>query len=220
MKKILILVAVFVIIAASVVYAVLPDTKDYDTLSGITRQYPYISINAVTSDDTALTVDTKYWDSVTPDNAVFVAIRPSWSVVELSFYCYGDGSAAGDPNGATFNFFVYAVRRFSSARLVYTGYAQCGEVESSCNPATGSQYNSGALEGNESYKWVDTIDPNGTGDTWISTINVTGNSGTETGGNVATLSFDMNGYWGLWVAITGMTSKSVTTVTCYATGYD
>jgi len=219
MKKYLGLL-VLILFIGSIVYAVLPDTKDYDTLSGITRQYPYIQINNVTTDDTALVKDTKYWDSVNPDSAVFIPIRPSWSVVELAFYCYGDGSAEGDPNTSTFNFFVYAVRRFSSARLVYTGYAQCGEVELSCNPINGTQYNSGALEANESYKWVDTIDPNGTGDTWISSITLSGNSGTETGGNIATLSLDWNGYWGMWVAITGMTSKAVTNVYCVATGYD
>ena len=85
MKKYLVLVAAFVIIAASVVYAVLPDTKDYDTLSGITRQYPYIQINNVTTDDTALVKDTKYWDSVNPDSAVLIKIRKYVSGVDLAF---------------------------------------------------------------------------------------------------------------------------------------
>lgn len=186
-----------------------------------TRQKPYIVLNTVTADDTALTAATKYWDVLDSPDTRFLAIEPTWSRVEIAFYCYGDGTGDGDPNAATFDFKIYAVRPYGCAKTVYQGYGQCGELELSCSPINGTQYNSGALDANQSYKWVDTIDPNGTGNSgrWMSSVVLSGDAGTDTAGEMATVSLDLNGYYGLWCEITNMTSKPVTQIWAVVSGY-
>jgi len=221
MKKLFITIVISAVCVVFGLAAYKPNTNyDLEGSTGATRQKAYeVQVNSVTADDTALTAATKYWDSIKPDNLVFKRLDPTWNTAEFAFYCYGDGDGDGDPNTSTFDFRIHAARWYGGAKLVYEGYAQCGEVALSCDPTDGSQFNSGSLDPNESYKWVDTIDPNGAGDAWISDVGLSGNAGTETGGNIATLSVDLNGYWIVWVEITNMTSKDVTSVTCVASGY-
>jgi len=221
MKKYVIAVFISVVCFMFGLAAYKPNTNyDLEGKTSATRQRPYeLQINSVTSDDTALTAATKYWDLIKPDNGVFVRIDPTWNYMQFAFYCYGDGDGDGDPNGADFDFRIHAAKWYGSSELAFVGYAQCGEVELSCDPTDGSQFNSGSLDPNESYKWVDTIDPNGVGEDWISEVQLSGNSGTATGGNVAKINLDLNGYWIVWVEITNMTSKDVTSVTCVASGY-
>jgi len=217
MKAVFSTVLLFVLVGVCVGALTMP-TMDYSSASqtDATRQLPYMSLSTVTEDATALTASTKYWDSI---KTYFIPMKGTCGRAEIGFYAYGDGTGDGDPNGATFNFKVYACRPYSCPKTVYQGTAVVGELELSCDPVTAIQYNSGALDPNESYKWVDTIDANGVGDVWISSVVLSGDAGTDSTGEIATLSFDLNGYFGVWCEITAMTSQSVTQVWAVISGY-
>lgn len=176
-----------------------------------TIQSGYVQINSVTADDTDLATTTSYWDSI---DDTFIAISPWWNTVELTFYGYGDGVGDGSPDGATFTFMVYAARWYGGAKKVYEGVGTVGAQQMSVNPVTEASLNSGAADSD--YCWVDTIDPNGNGDEWISDIQLSGNAGND---GIATASFDLNGYTGIYVYIKDMTAQSVTSITCIASGY-
>lgn len=194
-------------------------SMDYDISSKTvaTRIRPYeIILNSVIADNTPLDANHSYWDLIKPENGIFKKIPPTYNGVEIAFYCYGDGTGDGDPNAASFDFKIWAARWYSSAVLIYQGYAKCGELELSCDPNGYIQFNSGSLDPNQSYKWVDYIDPNGLGDA-INGVYKTNNTATENG--IARLGLDMRGYWILWAEITNMTSKPVTKVWCVCSGY-
>jgi hypothetical protein len=143
-------------------------------------------------------------------------------VVEFAFYCYGDGDGVGDPNGGEFDFKIHMARWYCSSEVAYEGYAACGELELSCYPANdrisnaydaGDQFNSGSLEANQSYKWVDSIDPNGNGDTWISEVTIN-----NLADDIGKVSLRTRGRYLCWVEITNFPAD-VTSITSLVTGY-
>lgn len=162
-----------------------------------TYQGPYQVIRTVMANDTPLTVKTKYWDAIA---GTWFAIPPSWNHVELSFLAYGDGTGEGDPNAGSAKVKVMVARYRASAKTVFEGELGIGDLEASCDPESGIQWNSGSLDANESYKWADTIDANGLGDLWPS--GVTLSDAADTTGNTATLSFDCTGYFKIFVQVT------------------
>ncbi len=221
MRRLIILIVVLALAGYAIATLTTPTLNyGFTPETSATRQMSYSVIHTVTADDTALAPATKYWDNIkTSTQPSFIPIFPQWNVVEVSFYCYGDGTGTGDPNGATFDFKIYAVRLYGCAKTVYEGHAHCGELELSCSPVDGTEYYSGALDPNQCYKWVDTIDPNGLGSVWISSVVLSGDAGADTTGEIATLSFDLNGYYGLWCEITAMTTKPVTQIWALVSGY-
>lgn len=209
-------------------YALSPQSN-YDMQGKIRayQQHGWFQVNAATTADTALASDTRYYDSITPASSLstWLMIPPTWTVAEVSFYCYGDGSGDGDPNGGEFDFKIHMARWYGSAKVVYEGYATCGELELSVFPCTdraaspafdmGDQINSGSLDPNESYKWVDAVEPNGVADVWISDVTLSGELGNN---DLATVSFRTRGYWLLWCEITNFPAD-VTSINCVVSGY-
>lgn len=189
-------------------------TKPYYTMQwagdiAVTAQYGYIAINSVSANDTAPTTTTKSWATI---ESVYIPIDPKWSIVELGIYGYGDGSGAGSPNNGTCTILVYACREYGNAKQVYEGAVTIGAQQMSNNPVTGAVLNSGTVS--TDYCWADTVDANGVGAVWVSSIVLSGDNGAD---NVASISFDMNGYWGLYVYVKDI--SSITTVTVVASGY-
>ena len=211
MKKLLI---VLIITVCAVSYGALSLNRHSGAVVGTadaTVQNGYKQIATVLADATDLTTTTSYWDAI---DDTFIDIPAHWNIVELSFYGYGDGTGAGTPANTTFSFIVYAARWHGNAKVVYQGTGVVGAQQMSINPVDGTSLNAGAV--NSSYCWADTLASAGVADVWISDVILAGEGGND---NVATLSFDMNGYVGLWVSITDMTGQSVTSVTCVASGY-
>jgi hypothetical protein len=124
--------------------------------------------------------------------------------VTVSFYGYGDGTGDGSPDGGTFDFAIYAARRFGGAQLVCTqNDATVGSLQLSHNPITGAAFNSGSVD--VDYCWVDT--------TAVTTDWATGvTEGNDDGANeIATLHFDMLGNRGIYVIVNDITSLSSVT---------
>ena len=224
MRKLLIVLFVLAIVVSS--HAIDPQIA-YNVEGRISayQQLPYTLVNTATSADTALAANTKYWDSINPSSTsgTWLRIDPRWTLLEYAFYCYGDGDGAGDPNGGEFDFKIHLARRYSSSKVAYEGYAACGELELSCYPcadrisagySAGEQINSGSLDANQSYKWVDSIDPNGGSDEdWMSDVVVT--TGTD---DLGTVTLRANGAFLTWVEITNFPAD-VTSITAVVTGY-
>ena len=174
MRKLIVILICAVAICA---YALTPKTN-YDLAGKIQayQQNGWLQVNSATTADTPLAANTKYFDIIEPANSIdtWLAIPPTWTVLEVSFYCFGDGTGVGDPSGGEFDFKIYMARWYGSAKTVYEGYAACGDLELSVFPASdrsassaftiGDQINSGSLDGDQSYKWVDAIEPDGVGD--------------------------------------------------------
>ena len=214
MKKLLI---GLIILAIGVIAfgALSPRTRRIAARGGTdeTQQYQYSRIvGDVTADATELAINTSDWNAI---DSTFFPINPEWNVVELAFWGYGDGTGVGSPNNATFSFIVYLCRPYSNAKVAYSGTGRIGAMQMSVNPTTGISFRDGD-EADPNNCWTDTIDPNGNGDTWISQVTLA-----EEGGNdsLATLSLDVQGYYGIWVLIKDMTAQSVTRIRCVATGY-
>ena len=221
------LIVGLICIVAVCAYALTPKTN-YDLAGKIDayQQHHWEQLNAATTADTPLIANTKYYDLITPSNSIdtWLQIPNTWTLCEVSFYCYGDGTGVGDPNGGEFDFKIYAAKWYGSAKTVYEGYASCGELELSVFPATdraassaftaGDQINSGSLDANQSYKWVDAIEPNGVGDAeWMSDVVVT--TGTD---DMGTITFRSRGYWLIWCEITNFPAD-VTSINALVTGY-
>lgn len=178
-----------------------------------TRQGEYKVIRTVTANDTALEPNDKYWDSI---STTWFSVPDAWNRVELSFLGYGDGTGDGDCNSASFKVTLYGARYKSSAKTIFQGEVGIGDVEASCDPESGEQYNSGSLDPNESYKFADLIDANGLGDLWPSGVSLS--DGTDaTGSNIATMNIDVTGYFKLWPIITE--KSGFTNVKVLITGY-
>lgn len=225
MKRLFASIMLVAMLAGICVSALTP-SPDYD-LEGKIRayqQHAWRQVTTKTAADTPLNAATKYYDIIKPTSSASTWLKmPSdWTVAEFSFYCYGDGTDDGDPNGGEFDFKIHAARWNGSAKAVFEGYSACGELELSVYPADdrlsagfdmGEQINSGSLDPNESYKWVDAIEPNGVGDVWISEVIVT--TGTD---DLGTVSVRTRGYWLWWVEITNFPAD-VTSITCVVSGY-
>ena len=84
-----------------------------------------VVVNTVTADDTVLDVNEKTWADCV---SLFTPIPPEWNIVILSFYGYGDGTGAGDPNDATFSFDVQVCDLYGgieSVSVSNTGGQKC-----------------------------------------------------------------------------------------------
>jgi hypothetical protein len=170
-----------------------------------------IQVNSVTVDDTPYATGTVYWDNMSS----FKSIDESWEYIQLAFYGYGDGVGDGNSVAGTFSFTVWAGMHYSGAKLVYEGSGTCNGGEMSCNPVTGTQYNSGSLDPNNSYRWAGDIDAAGVGDVWESDIKDPNDSSL-----MATLVIETHGYPYWYVQIDDMTGSSVTSVTCVMGKYE
>ena len=225
-KKCVIGLVTGIIFFAAIAYALSPQIG-YNVEGKIDayQQDHWMQVTTKTANDTALAANTKYWDAIEPTSSqsTWLKMPSNWTVAEFSFYCYGDGTGAGDPNGGEFDFKIHAARWYGSSKVVYEGYAACGELELSAYPCddrlagafdAGDQFNSGALDSSESYKWVDSIDPNdGADEDWVPDIVVT--TGTD---DLGTISIRTRGYWVWWVEITNFPAD-VTSITAVVSGY-
>lgn len=171
-------------------------------------QEPWRVMRTVTASDTASEPNTKDWTTIKTN---WYPVNPRWTRVEMAFFAYGDGSGGGDPNAGRADFKVMACTAYGSAKTVYQGYLQIGELELSHNPDTGAAFRTSAAA-DPNYKWADYIEPNGVGDVWVSDVIVVGNSGADTSGEMAVVDFRLCGFYGLWCEVTldgGITSLKV-----------
>lgn len=178
-----------------------------------TRQNRYATIRYATASDAAVEANDLYWDTISATGSKWSGPMPaSWNTLEFAVYAYGDGTGDGDPNGGSCTLEIYAARPYSSAKLVWSGTVAIGELELSCDPNGAGQYNSGALDPNQSYKWADTIAT--TASPWAASVVLSGNTGAN---DLATISVDAMGcpYW--WARISSLTG--VTKLTVVATGF-
>jgi hypothetical protein len=217
MKKILVLV----LILESVVFAApLPSrTTTADAATEITKIRPYYYINVANDNDVPLDEKTRFWDLVKFKNGMFARIDETCNRLEFAFYV--DGNTADtkyiDPNLVEFNFRIFAARRYSSAVIVCSGTAKCGELELSGPPTDDHDlnlYNNGYLEANESHKWVSGI--SNFVEKWPTAIALTDTKKSDNG--IARISLDSNGYAIWWCEITSIKGNPGRVV-CVASGW-
>jgi len=175
-----------------------------------TVQQRAVLVATVTADANALSMTTSSWSHCM---ALFVTIPPQWNNVKLSFYGYGDGTGAGDPNNATFSYDVHLCDLFSGAITVSVGNTGViGAQQISHNPTTGVAFASGAVDPN--YCWADTLAAGTIRPGWsISWFDNLGNN------CKAETSFDRRSAYGIYVRIYNMTAQPVTSITCVMNGY-
>ena len=143
----------------------------------------------------------------------FVRIPVEWSNIALSFYGFGDGSGAGDPDGATFSYDVYVCDVFGGWEAVVTGSTgTIGGMQLSHFPSTGTAVSTTLLT---SYSWCDDLNE-GTKKT-TSTIAY---SDYESTNGLAKTKFDRNSAYGIYVQMYDMTGQSVTSITCVMNGFN
>lgn len=213
---------------ATVAYGADTPSRNYEgtPTSLATRPLPYsLVVNYTDSNDTALTPDTVYWDSLSV-GTVFKKIDAAWNYVEVAFYAAGspdDANYVSDPNTVSFTFTIWASRWGASAVPVYYGTAVVGNCELSRPPedtGAANRYNSGSLSATNSYKWVDYIAATGNGDCWstASSTELWVTNNTKTADYIARLVFDAKGYAVLWCELNGIVGTP-RYVYCVATGF-
>lgn len=188
-----------------------PDPMSYDRGTPLANpQYGWQLIRTVTSADTEADANALNWDTI---NSTWSRFPVKWQRVEVMFLAYGDGTGDGDPNGGDFDFKLHAVRPYGSAKTIYEGYATVGELEATCAPDTGTQYNSGSLDPNESYKFADYVEPNDVGSDWIGNVDW---SGVSANNQLAIGTWKTWGWRGFWPEITQM--SGITSISIYVSG--
>ena len=158
----------------------------------------------VTTNDTALTTDTRAWATI---GTLASPIPSEWNTISIGFVGYGDGDGAGAPTSGTFTWKVYVCSQYGGAELVANGTGSIGTTQLSHWPETGDALSDGAA--NSNYCWGDK--PVLTQQYWAQTVGVSG----ETDG-VGRINFDRLDEYGLYVEVAGLTS--VTTLYVYAKG--
>ena len=179
-------------------------------ISLTTVQRPPIQVASVTADATDLLKTTGSWEDM---KASAVRIPTEWKTLSLSFYGYGDGTGAGDPDGTTFSYRVFLIDSNCGAQLITDGTGTMGKQQMSHNPATGAELNSGAVD--TSYCWCDTI----TEANVLAERDVT-YSDYEGADSIAAMHFDRFSAIGILVIIDDMTDQLVTSVTCLMNGHN
>lgn len=195
MRTKLLMIVSLLCIAALVGGAVLTDT------SPTWEQDSWHLMRTVTANDTALTGSTRTWSNC---KGLFYPMQRQWEKTFVSFLAYGDGDGAGNPQGGTFSFSIYAIKEFGSAQLVCSGTATVGSLEASHDPATGQ-----AVSPTSNYKWVQI--PVLATDAWRTAVAMTG--ATNDLGNVCWSSYHD---WGTLVQITSLTG--ITSVQVFISG--
>jgi hypothetical protein len=217
MNKILVLV----LILESAVFAAQPISRN-NTIGPVTegtKIRPYYLINAASANDVSLDEKTRHWDCIKPGTGSFRIIDETCNRLEFAFYV--DGNTADtkyiDPNLVEFNFRIFAARKYSSAVIVCTGAAKCGELELSREP-TDSQnytlYNNGNLAADESHKWVSGLSNSAV--KWPTAVAFTDDRQADNG--IARITLDTNGYALWWCEITSIKGNPGRVV-CVASGW-
>jgi hypothetical protein len=135
----------------------------------------------------------------------YCALDPSTDTLSLAFFCYGDGTGDGDANGGSFDANVYLVEPYGSWEQIASVTCAVGELELTHNPVSGAQINSGSLDPNQSYKWVEGAFTDNLSDTdiWPTTVNLSGASNT-----IGRLNIDKLGAAGIIVLIDNISSTT------------
>jgi hypothetical protein len=217
--------ALLAMIAVALV-SVLASATLYDITTNWTPSPPsiqpkarWIEVRSCSAADTARSITTKSWGSISADsNWVSADIDQTWNRIQLSFWAYGDGSAGGDPNSGRADFKVFMAMPYGNAELVYQGYLKVGDMRLTHNPSTHAALDGGVADTNSC--WVDYIDPNGTGnDDWPATVYLSGNAAESlnTIGGIALMDFAILGRYAIFVEVSAL--NSITTLHCVMTGY-
>ena len=217
MKKILVLV---LMLTSAVFASPLPSKRNpIETVIEGTKIRSYYVINAASANDIPLDEKTRYWDRIKPINGPFTRIDETCNRLEFAFYV--DGNTADkkyiDPNLVEFNFRIFAARKYSSAVIVCTGTAKCGELELSGEPTDAhdlSLYNNGNLAADESHKWVSGL--SNCVEKWPTAVVLTDINKSDNG--IARISLDANGYALWWCEITSIKGNPGR-VLCVASGW-
>jgi hypothetical protein len=217
MNKILVLV----LMLASAVFAAQPTSRNntIGTVTEGTKMRPYYLINAASANDVPLDEKTRHWDCIKPTNGQFRITDETCNRLEFAFYV--DGNTADkkyiDPNQVEFDFRIFAARRYSSAVIVCTGAAKCGELELSREPIDSPDYtlyNNGNLAADESHKWVSGLSSGVV--KWPTAVAFTDNKQSDNG--IARITLDTNGYAFWWCEITSIKGNPGRVV-CVASGW-
>ena len=214
-------IAVLILLFSSAVFAAPPATRSnaIGTVTEGTRIRPYYVINAASANDVPLDEKTRHWDRIKPLNGPFKIIDETCNRLEFAFYV--DGNTADkkyiDPNQVEFNFRIFAARKYSSAVVVCTGAAKCGELELSGEPLDTHEYNlynKGNLAADESHKWVSGLSKSVV--KWPTPVEFTDTNESDNG--IARISLETNGYALWWCEITsikGNPGRVVSVVSCW-----
>jgi hypothetical protein len=156
----------------------------------------------VSTDDTTPDPNGQTWTAALGS---YHQLSSEYSTLSLSFYAYGDGTGDGDSNGGTFDANVYLVEPYGSWERVASITCAVGELELTHNPVTGAEINSGSIDPNESYKWVEGpfTDNLSDSDIWPTTVGLSG----ATNG-IGRLNIDPLGAKGLIVLIDNMSGET------------
>lgn len=163
----------------------------------------------VTANDTELSTTTRTWNYAT--SRFFFSPR-RWASISISVVGYGDGSGAGDPASGSFNWTLYACRRWGPPEIVGTGTWAIGAMQVSHNPSTGVAVGTDSrfsTSGNSNYKWGEL--PVVTTRPWATLVWPSGAAD-----HVGQLNFDLLGCWGAYLEITSI--SNVTSLHVFATG--
>jgi hypothetical protein len=215
MKKIFVLM--LILTSAAFAAQLHSSSSTIGSVSDGTKIRPYYVINIAIGNDISLDEKTRHWDHIKPFNGPFKAIDETCNRLEFAFYV--DGNTADkkyiDPNQVEFNFRIFAARKFSSAVVVCTGAAKCGELELSGEPTDMHYlYNNGNLAADESHKWVSGISSGSA--KWPTPVVFTDNNESDNG--IARISMDSNGYALWWCEITSIKGNPGRVV-CVASGW-
>jgi hypothetical protein len=210
-----------VLMLTSAVFAVpLPSRMNTpETVTDATKIRPYYYLSVANDNDVPLDEKTRFWDNIKFRNGMFTRIDETCNRLEFAFYV--DGNTADtkyiDPNMVEFNFRIFAARRYSSAVIVCSGTAKCGELELSGPPTDGHEqglYNSGYLSADESHKWVSGL--SNFVEKWPTAVALTDIRESDNG--IARISLDSNGYAIWWCEITSIKGNPGRVV-CVASGW-
>jgi hypothetical protein len=217
MKKILILV---LFIASSVFAESQPLGRNpIESVIEGTKIRPYYLVHAASANDIPLDEKTRYWERIKPPNGSFGIIDETCNRLEFAFYVDGNtvDSEYIDPNRVEFNFRIFAARKYSSAVIVCTGIAKCGELELSGAPTDAHNWNlysNGNLSADESHKWVSGISSRV--QKWPTPVIFTDTEESDNG--IARISLETNGYALWWCEITSIKGNPGRVV-CVASGW-
>jgi len=107
----------------------------------------YVDTNDTTPDPNGMT-----WQAA---EGSYCALHSEQSSISIAFYCYGDGVGDGDPTSGSFDANIYLVEPYGGWEQIASITCAVGEMELTHCPYDGTQINSGSLDPNESYKWVE-----------------------------------------------------------------
>jgi hypothetical protein len=211
-----------VLILESAVFAAAPLPSRINAADAVmegTKIRPYYYIHVANDNDVSLDEKTRYWDYIKFRNDMFTRIDETCNRLEFAFYV--DGNTVDtkyiDPNHVEFNFRIFAARKYSSAVIVCTGTAKCGELELSGPPTDGhalNLYNDGYLAADESHKWVSGL--SNFAQKWPTVVTLTDFKESDNG--IARITLDSNGYAVWWFEITSIKGNPGR-VLCVASGW-